>query len=68
MKTWNIIKLKTNRLKDHTTNKYQNFPDTFNNHFLSIAENIMQGITYSNTEGTRDNKNPLYLLMELSPS
>jgi hypothetical protein len=49
--TWNIIKSETNRLKDRTTNKYQNSPDTFNNHFLSIAEKIMQDIIYSNTEG-----------------
>jgi Notch-like protein len=64
--TWDIIKSETNRLKDHTINKYQNSPDTFNNHFLSTAERIMQGIRYSNTEGTSDDKNSTYYLSKIS--
>jgi hypothetical protein len=31
-----------NRLKGHTVNKYENSPDAFNDHFLSLAEKIMQ--------------------------
>jgi hypothetical protein len=36
MKT--IIKSETNRLKGQTVCNYENSPDTFNDHFLSIAE------------------------------
>jgi hypothetical protein len=40
MKTiWNIIQSQTNRLKDHTVNMKSLL--TFNDHFLSRAENIM---------------------------
>jgi hypothetical protein len=31
---WNIIKLETNRLKEHTITKYHNFPEAFNKYFL----------------------------------
>jgi hypothetical protein len=64
--TWNIIKSETNRLKGHTVSNYKNSPDTFNDHFLSIAEKIMQSIRHSDTEDTSDNKNPMYYLSIIS--
>jgi hypothetical protein len=36
--TWNTIKSETNTLKGHTVSNYENSPDTFNDHFLSVAE------------------------------
>jgi hypothetical protein len=43
MKTiWNIIKSERNRLIGHTVSKYENSPDTFNDHFLSVDEQVMQ--------------------------
>jgi hypothetical protein len=43
MKTmWNVIKSETNRLKGHTVSNDENSPDTFNDHFLSIAEKIIK--------------------------
>jgi hypothetical protein len=60
--TWNIIKSETKRLRGHTVSKYENSPDTFNDHFLSIAEKIMQSIRYSDIESTSDNINPIYYL------
>jgi hypothetical protein len=51
--TWNIIKSETSRLKGHKVITYKNSPDTFNDHFLSVAEKIMQ----SDTEDTSDDKN-----------
>jgi Notch-like protein len=54
--TWSITKSETNRLKCQTVSSYENSPDTFNDYFFSVAEKIMQGNRYSNTEGTSDNK------------
>jgi hypothetical protein len=42
--TWNVIKIKTNRIKGHTSNKYQNSPKAFNKYFLSAAGEIIQDI------------------------
>jgi hypothetical protein len=57
MKTiWNIIKSETNRLKGHTVSNYENSPDAINDHFLSVAEKIMQS---SDIEDISDNKNPI---------
>jgi hypothetical protein len=56
MKTWNIIKSET---EEKVT------PDTFNDHFLSAAERIMQNIRHSDTEDTSDNKNPTYYLTKI---
>jgi histone acetyltransferase (RNA polymerase elongator complex component) len=55
----NIIKSETNRLKGHTVSNYENSPDTFNDHFLSVAEKIMPSIRRSDTEDTSDNENPI---------
>jgi hypothetical protein len=63
---WNIIKSETIRLKVHTVSNYENSPDTFNDHFLSMAEKIMQSIRHSDTEDTSDNKTPTYYLSKLS--
>jgi hypothetical protein len=64
--TWNIIKSETNRLKGHAVSNYKNYPDNFNDHFLSTAEKIMQRIRYSDTEGTSDNRNPTYYFSKIS--
>jgi hypothetical protein len=64
--TWNIIKSETNRLKSHTVSNYKNSPDIFNDHFLSVAEKIMQSIRHGDTEDTSDNKNPMYHLSRIS--
>jgi hypothetical protein len=40
--TWNIIKSEANRPKGEMVSNYENSPDTFNDHFLSVAEKIMQ--------------------------
>jgi hypothetical protein len=63
--TWNIIKSETNRLKRSHIN-YKNSPDSFNDHFLSIAERIMQSIGHSDTESTNANKNPMYYMSKIS--
>jgi hypothetical protein len=55
--TWKIIKSETNRLKGH---------DTFNDHFLSLAEKIMQNIRHCYTDDTSDNKDPTYYLSKIS--
>jgi hypothetical protein len=56
MKTsWNIIKSETNRLKGHSN--YENYPDTFNGNFLSLAVKIVQSIRHGGTEDTSDNNN-----------
>jgi hypothetical protein len=39
--TWKGITSETNRLKGHTVSNYENSPDNFNDHFLSVAEKIM---------------------------
>jgi hypothetical protein len=66
MKTkWNIIKSETNRLKRSHIN-YENTSDSFNDHFLSIAERIMQSIRHSDTESTNANKNPMYYMSKIS--
>jgi hypothetical protein len=48
MKTaWNIIKAETNRVKETTYivhNNHQNSPEAFNRYFLSIPQNIIDGI------------------------
>jgi hypothetical protein len=54
------------RLKGHTVSNYENSPDTFNDHFLSIAEKIMQSIRHSGTEDTSENKNQTYYLSKIS--
>jgi hypothetical protein len=64
--TWNVIKSKTNRLNGHTGSNYENSPDAFNDHFLSVAEKIVQSIRHSDTEDTSDNKNPMYYLSKIS--
>jgi len=49
--TQNIIKVETNRLKGTTTtntNNYQNSPEAFNKHFLSITEIIIHDIRCNN--------------------
>jgi hypothetical protein len=45
--TRSIIKSETNRLKGQTVSNYKNFPDTFNDNFLSIAEKISQSIRHT---------------------
>jgi hypothetical protein len=58
MKTiWNIVKTETNRSKEHTSNKYHNSSEAFNNHFLSVAEKIIQGISI-NTKDSNTNIDP----------
>jgi hypothetical protein len=64
--TGNIIQSETNRLKGHRVSDYENSPDTFNDHFLSVAEKIMQRIRHSDTEDTSDNQNPTYSLSKIS--
>jgi hypothetical protein len=64
--TWNIIKSETNRPKGQTVSNYENSPDTFNDHFLSVAVKIMQSFRHSYTEGTSNNKNPRYCLSKIS--
>jgi hypothetical protein len=66
--TWSIINSETNRLNGHTVSNYENSPDTFNDHFLSIAEQIIQSIRHSDTEYTNDNKNPMHYLSKISPN
>jgi hypothetical protein len=63
--TWNIIKSETNRLKRSHMN-YENSRDSFNDHFLSIAERIMQRIRHSDTESTNANNNPMYYMSKMS--
>jgi hypothetical protein len=63
--TWNIIKSETNRLKRSHIN-YKNSPDSFNDHFLSIAERIMQSVRHTDTESTNANKNPMYYMSKIS--
>jgi hypothetical protein len=63
--TWNIIKSETNRLKRSHIN-YENSPDSFNDHFLSIPERIMQSIGHSDTESTNASKNPVYYMSKIS--
>ena len=66
--TWNIIKAETNRLKgptNTTINNYQNSPEAFNKHFLSITENIIHDIRLKNKKGYNINKNPNYYLLSL---
>jgi hypothetical protein len=59
--TWNIIKSETNRLKMSHIN-YESSPDSFNDHFLSIAERIMQSTRHSDSECTSDKKNLMYCI------
>jgi hypothetical protein len=59
--TWNIIKLETTRLKGHTV-----IMKILLEHFLSVAEKVMQSIRPSDTEDTSDNKNPTYCLSKIS--
>jgi hypothetical protein len=61
--TWNVIKSKAYRLKGHSN--YEHSPDTFNDHFLSIAEKMVQIIRHSDTEDTSDNKNPMYYVFKI---
>jgi hypothetical protein len=63
---WNIIESEANRPKGQTISNYENSPDTFNDHFLSVAEKIVQSIRHSDTEETSDNKNPTYYLSKIS--
>jgi chloramphenicol O-acetyltransferase len=63
--TWNIIKSETNRLKRSHIN-YENSLGSFNDHFLSIAERIMQNIRHSDTESTNANKSPMYYTFKIS--
>jgi hypothetical protein len=58
--TWNIIKSETNRLKRSHIN-YENSSDSFNDHFLSIAERIIQSVRHSDTESINANRNPMYV-------
>jgi hypothetical protein len=64
--TWNIIKSETNRPKGQIVSTYENSPDTFNDHFLSISEKVMQNIRHSDTEDTSDKKNSTYYLSKIS--
>jgi hypothetical protein len=64
--TWNVIKSKTNRLQGRTVGNYENSPETFNGHSLSIAEKMSHSIRHSDTEGTSDNRNPMYCLSNIS--
>jgi hypothetical protein len=50
-----------NKLSERSHSNYENFPVTFNDNFLSVAEKIMQSIRHSDTEDTSD-KNPVYYL------
>jgi hypothetical protein len=63
--TWKIIKSETNRLKRSHIN-YENSPESFNDHFLSIAERIMQSVRHNDTESTSANKNPMYHMSKIS--
>jgi hypothetical protein len=63
--SWNIIKSETNRLKRSHIN-YKNSPDSFNDHFLSIDERIVQSIGHGDTESTNANKTPMYYTSKIS--
>jgi hypothetical protein len=45
---------------------YENSPGTFNDHFIWIAEKIMQSIRHKDTEDISENKNPTYYLSKIS--
>jgi hypothetical protein len=64
--TWNIIRSETNRMKGHTVNKHENFPDTFNAYFLSIAECITQSNKNRDIESLNNSKNLTYYLPRIS--
>jgi hypothetical protein len=55
-----------NRLKGPITttiNNNQNSPEAFNKYLLSITENILQDVKYTNKQGHNINKNPNYYLL-----
>ena len=62
MKTaWNIIKTETNRVKETTNivhNNHQNSPEAFNKYFLSIPQNIIDGIRSNANQSVSIAKNP----------
>jgi hypothetical protein len=70
MKTaWNIIKTETNTVKEPTNitlNNHQNPPEAFNRYFLSIPQNIIDGIKNSANQSSRVARNPDYYLTNLS--
>jgi len=64
--TWNIRKTETNRLKEpitKTINNNQNSPKALKKYFLSITENILQDVRYTNKQCSNINKNPNYYLL-----
>ena len=69
MKTaWNIIKTETNRVKETTNivhNNHQNSPEAFNRYFLSVPQNIIDGIRSNANQSVSIAKNPNYYLSNL---
>ena len=69
MKTiWNIIKAETNRVKETTNidhNNYQISPEVFNRYFLSVPQNIIDGIRSNANQYANTAKNPNYYLANL---
>jgi hypothetical protein len=55
-----------NKQAKKVTQHYENSPDSFNDHFLSTAERILQSIRHSDSESTGDNKNPMYYMSKIS--
>jgi hypothetical protein len=45
---------------------YENSPDSFSDHFLSIADRIVQSIRHCDTESTNANNNPIYYMSKVS--
>ena len=65
---WNIIKTETNRVKETTNiiyNNYQNSPEVFNRYFLSISQNIIDGIINNANQSSSIARNPNYYLANL---
>jgi hypothetical protein len=58
---WNIIRSETKRGKTHTVSKHHNSPDTYNDYFLSIAEQITQKIKSTDIDDSNDNNLTYYL-------
>ena len=66
--TWNIIKTETNRVKGTTNiiyNNHKNSPQAFNRYFLSIPQNIIDGIRSNANQSSSFARNPNFYLANL---
>jgi hypothetical protein len=63
-------KICNKQTKKRSYNNYENSADTFIDHFLSIADRIVQSIRHSDTCNTNANanNNPMHHLSEMSPN